>query len=429
VTVEFKGVKIITVTPFQMVSFMTSIQKLRSSPQMILFVVSFALCVEEILYGAVVPLTPMSPAHISDEHMVSTLYGAYAIGLIISAPILALITDRIGRRQPMIVGVMLLIAATILFMVGNTHEMVIASRMLQGAGAACTWTAGMALVAEYHVKHRVNAMSIALLGGTIGSVAGPLIGGELCDLYGYGPPFYLMLFLLAIDAFFRFVFISKHQVAKVKGNWGSTFKELGGVITDRAVLSGAFAVALAAAGWAMMEPLFPMHVIHIANATPSTVGMLFTFSNLIYAFMPPAVTFVSERIGVRNTTVLGLAVTAVSMPLLALTPNLVLATVVLSMITLGYAFTMNPTQAELGDAVDRRGSTSYAIAYAVSNLSYSLGMLAVDAYVEFLTDAAHKLDLFYILAIVSVLYMLCIPLFLVKVQPVSLPPVPAAEES
>jgi DHA1 family solute carrier family 18 vesicular amine transporter 1/2 len=395
---------------------MSWVEKLRTSPNMVLFVVSFALCIEEVLYGAVAPLTPMSPAHIKDEHMVSTLYGAYALGLIIAAPILALITDRIGRRQPMIVGVALLFVSAILFLVGTTPEVVVFSRILQGAGAACTWTAGLALVAEYFVARRVRAMGFALLGGTIGSVIGPLVGGEMYDIFGYALTIYFMLGLLAIDFVLRFVFISKKQLAKVKGPWKDTFAEVGGIITDKSVLTAAFAVALAAAGWAMMEPLFPMHVMRIAKATPATVGALFTFSNLIYAFMPPAVDAVSNKIGVRPTAVIGLLVTAVSMPLLALTPNLTLATVVLCLVTVGYAFTMNPTSAELGDAVDRRGSTSYAIAYAVSNLSYSLGMIAVDAYVEFVTDSAHKLQLLHILSITSGLFFLCIPLFLVKVK-------------
>ena len=192
--------------------------------------------------------------------------------------------------------------------------------------------------------------------------------------------------------------------------------EVGGIVTDKSVLTAAFAVALAAAGWAMMELLFPMHVMRIAKATPATVGALFTFSNLIYAFLPPAVDAVSNKIGVRPTAVIGLLITAISMPLLALTPNLTLATVLLCLITVGYAFTMNPTSAELGDAVDRRGSTSYAIAYAVSNLSYSLGMIAVDAYVEFVTDSAHKLQLLHILSITSGLFFLCVPLFLIKVK-------------
>jgi DHA1 family solute carrier family 18 vesicular amine transporter 1/2 len=394
---------------------MSWVEKLRTSPKMVLFVVSFALLVEEVLYGAVAPLTPMSPAKLSDEHMISTLYGAYALGLILAAPVLALITDRIGRRQPMIVGALLLTVSSIMFLVGNNVEIVFASRVLQGAGAACTWTAGLALVAEYFHKDRVRAMGFALLGGTIGAVAGPLIGGEMYDLFGFAIPMYLMIALLVLDLLLRFVFISPKQLTKAKGTWKHTFIEVGGIVTDKSVLSAAFAVSLAAAGWALMEPLFPMHVQHIAKASPSTVGALFTFSNLIYAFLPPVVSFVSDRIGTRHATVLGLVVTAVSMPLLALTPNLFLATVVLCLITVGYAFTMNPTSAELGDAVDRRGSTSYAIAYAVSNLSYSLGMIAVDLYVEFVTDKAHKLELFDILLIISALFLLCIPLFLAKV--------------
>jgi MFS family permease len=316
----------------------------------------------------------------------------------------------------MIIGVVMLFISAVLFLVGTTPDVVIFSRIMQGAGAACTWTAGLALVAEYFVARRVRAMGFALLGGTIGAVIGPLVGGEMYDIFGYALTIYFMLGLLAVDFILRFVFISKKQIAKVKSPWKETFAEVGGIITDKSVLTAAFAVSLAAAGWAMMEPLFPMHVMRIAKATPSTVGALFTFSNLIYAFMPPVVDAVSNKIGVRPTAVIGLFVTAVAMPLLALTPNLILATMVLCLITVGYAFTMNPTSAELGDAVDRRGSTSYAIAYAVYNLSYSLGMIAVDAYVEFVTDSAHKLQLLHILSITSGLFFLCIPLFLVKVK-------------
>lgn len=381
---------------------------------MVLFVVSFGLFVEEILYGVIAPLTPESPAQIRDEHFISILYGAYALGLILSTPVLAIVTDRLGRRRPMLFGVFFLLIATVLFAIGTTKEMHLIARVFEGMGAACTWTAGLALVAKYYVKDRVKGMGYAMLGATTGSIVGPVVGGEMFAAGGYTAPFYFVAAGLAVDASLRWLFVPSSKKRSNMKPWKDWFAELGGIVTDKSVLAAAFAVALAAAGWSLMEPLFPMHVIKIGHASPALIGALFTASNFLYAFCTPVVSIVSERIGVRPTTVLGLFSTAVCLPLLAFSTSIPLATAVLCLITIGYAFTVNPTSAELGDAVDRRGSNSYSVAYAVYNLAYSLGMIGVDGYLQYVTDSAHKLDLFHILAIVSVLFLLCTPFFMFK---------------
>ena len=386
---------------------------MRTSPLMVLFVVSLALFVEELLYGLVAPLTQASPAHIQDEHTISILYGAYALGTIAATPILGVITDRIGRRKPMEIGVILLSVSAILFCIGTNPAMHFIARVLQGIGAACTWTAGLALVAEYFVKDRVRAMGFAMLGATTGSIVGPMVGGQLFQLGGYVAPFNFAFAILALDAVFVYVF-TPFSKPKVKKTWRETGVELGGIVTDKSVLAAAFAVALAGAGWALMEPLFPMHVTRVGQASPASIGVGFTVSNLVYAFLAPVVGWISDHLGTRQTTAMGLALTAIALPLLALTPNITLATLVLCLVTVGYACTINPTSAELGDAVDRRGSTSYSVAYAIYNLAYSVGMIAADAYVEFFTEAAHKLELLQLLLVMSGLFLLCIPLFLRK---------------
>lgn len=410
-------------------ALMSLVEKLRSNSWMVLFICSFALFQEEFLYGLVCPLTPEAPAHIKDEHMISTLYGAYALGMLVATPILGLVTDRLGRRRPMILGGLFLGVAAILFAIGTSREILFVGRVLQGVGAACTWTAGLALVAKYCVKHRVRDMGYAMIGATAGSVFGPIVGGALFDKYGYVAPFLFAIGLVVVDTALRVGFTPSTTNPDKQPPWSETFKELGGIVTDRSVLSAAFAVALAAASWALMEPLFPMHAIRIANASPSTVGGLFTASNFLYAFLAPVVGWVSDRISVRLTTALGLGLTAVILPLLALTPNLFLAGTVLCLITVSYAFTINPTSADLGDAVDRRGSTSYSVAYAVYNLAYALGMIGVDTYIEFVTDSAHHLQLLHILLIVSGMFVLCLPLFLIKQKQPEAPPAAATESA
>ncbi len=391
---------------------MTWIEKLHSSPKVVMFVVAFALFMEEVLYGVVAPLTPDAPAGIKDEHMVSTLYGAYALGLIVSVPVLALVTDRIGRRLPMMVGAALLTISAILFCIGSSIPLYFIGRILEGIGASCTWTAGLALVAEYFVKKRVKAMGFAILASTVGSIIGPVVGGEMCEQFGYRIPFYVCIALLFVDLFFVSFFLAKGQRHEVKVPWSKHIEELKGIVSDHSILTAGMAVSLAAASWALMEPLFPMHILRIAGSSSSTViGIQFTISNIIYAVLTPMVDNFTEKWGVRQVTMAGLLSAAVFLPLLAFAPNIPLSTVALCLITVSYAFTMNPASAELGDAVDRRGSKSYAIAYAVYNLAYSLGMIGVDAYVEYVTDETHKLELLHILLIMSVLYLVSIAFF------------------
>ena len=242
----------------------------------------------------------------------------------------------------MVLGAILLGISAVMFGIGTSQELMFAARIVQGAGATCTWTAGMALVAKYCVKNRVRAMGFAMLGATTGSIVGPFRGRRNFDKFGYQVPFYVACTLIIVDMFLRITFTPATTNPAAQPPWSKTFAELRGIITDKSVLSAAFAVALAAASWALMEPLFPMHVIRIANASPSMIGGIFTASNFLYAFLAPMVGFVSDRIGVRSTTALGAGMTAVILPMLALSPNLFWAGTVLCLITVSYAFTINP---------------------------------------------------------------------------------------
>lgn len=81
------------------------------------------------------------------------------------------------------------------------------ARISQGAAAAATWTAGLALVAEHYVEKRVQMMGFAMMGNTAGSVVGPAAGGWLYEIGGYTLPFAITGVLVAIDAALRFLLL------------------------------------------------------------------------------------------------------------------------------------------------------------------------------------------------------------------------------
>jgi hypothetical protein len=88
----------------------------------------------------------------------------------------------------------------------------------------------------------------------------------------------------------------------------------------------------------------------------------------------------------------GTAAMAIALPSLGLGNGAV--AVSLCVVSVCYAFMLNPTSAELGNAVDRRGMSCYAAAYAVYNLAYAVGQMAASGLhrrvgeVELLAGAA-----------------------------------------
>jgi DHA1 family solute carrier family 18 vesicular amine transporter 1/2 len=368
----------------------------------VLYVVAYALFMDYWIYGLLVPLTPYFPAQIKGESQLALLYGGYAAGGLVATPIFGYLGDRIGCRRVLIAGVILSAAATALFWFGATFSLAFLARFLQGTATAATWTAGLALIAERYVEKRVQMMGLALVGSTAGSVIGPVAGGVLYQMGGFALPFVITSVLVAIDAGQR-IFILPSE----RPNRGAS-ADLLALLLDKSIMVPGLAVALAAFGWGIVEPLLPEHLVH-SEATPTTIGLLFTIATIAYGLCAPLVGWVATRLPIKKVVAGGTLGMAITLPLLGFFQGIVLTGVGLCLVSISFAFTLNPTSAELGNAVDRRGFSCYSAVYAVYNIAYLVGMMASNA---FASVAAGQLKLYQTLLCVTVLLLLFIPLLL-----------------
>ena len=81
----------------------------------------------------------------------------------------------------------------------------------------------------------------------------------------------------------------------------------------------------------------------------------------------------------------------------------------LCLVSMSFAFMLNPTSAELGNAVDRRGLKCYTAVYAVYNIAYSVGMMASNA----VATAAGHLQFYQTLLCVSAVLIISLPLLFI----------------
>jgi MFS transporter, DHA1 family, solute carrier family 18 (vesicular amine transporter), member 1/2 len=363
----------------------------------VFYVITYALFLDYFIYGLVVPLTSYSPAQLTGHGQLSLLYGGYALGVFGATPVFGLLGSRVGGKRILMIGVVLSGVATLLFWFAPTLFLACAARLFQGAASAATWTAGLALIAEHYVENRVQMMGLALAGSTAGSVLGPLAGGILYQTGGYNLPFLALALLVGVDLVQRFFLLPGAKSAPGPG--------LLALLLDKSVLVPGLAVALAAFGWGIVEPLLPEHLSR-SEATPAAIGVVFTISTIAFGLITPVVSKLATRVPIKAVIAGGTIAMAITLAILGLLPGIVLTGFGLCLVSMSFAFMLNPTSAELGNAVDRRGLSCYTAVYAVYNIAYSIGMMASNA----VATAAGHLQFYQTLLCVSVVLLVSLPL-------------------
>jgi MFS transporter, DHA1 family, solute carrier family 18 (vesicular amine transporter), member 1/2 len=341
----------------------------RARPRATLLTVTVALFTDGFLYGVMVPLGSAAGVGADSEAMLGIMYGAYAVGVLATTPVFGILSDRVGRRPPMLWGFGVQAVATLLFAAAGGVGSMLVARLLQGVAAAATWTAGLALVAEHFTEHRAEKLGVAMMGSTGGLLVGPVTGGILLEWGGYQLPLLVAGGLLLLDGALRVTILADAARGEAPPS------PLGQLVRDRSVLAAAVVVILSSIGWSLLEPLFPAHLARVAGASPATVGLLFTISSLMYGLTAPVVGKVVDRWGAWPTMTFGVVAMAVTLPLLVVPAAIVGAGVVLVAVDVAFGFLMNPTLDELASAVDRRHHGAYATVYAIFNMAYSVGTI------------------------------------------------------
>jgi len=364
-----------------------------------------------LVYGLIVPLSSYSPAGEMGGERLSMLYASYALGVLAATPVFGYLGDRLGYHKPMIAGALLSGAAILLFWLASNFPLLLLARLFQGAAAAGTWTIGLSLVAEHYVPDRVRMMGYALIGSTAGSIIGPAIGGGLFQLGGYSLPFAITAAMALVDLAMRTFLLADKRTRSQES------PDLRALLLDKSVLVPALAIGLAAFGWGIVEPLMPP-ALERGGASPAEIGGIFTIATIFYGLCAPAVAWTSEHFPIRSVIIVGIVGMAFSLILLGQLNGPIQVGIGMCLLSAAFAFTLNPTSAELGNAIDRRGLSCYAAVYAVYNIAYSIGQMATNGLA---TAAIHLVNLSQIFGSTAAAMMLCVPLLIrLKDQPVEM---------
>lgn len=111
---------------------------------------------------------------------------AFLLGLTFGQLMFGPLSDRLGRRRPLIVGALLCVVASVVAATAPTVGILIAARFAQGFGGAAGMVIGRAVISDLTGgKTAGRAFSLMMIVGGVAPVVAPFAGGLLVDSLGW----------------------------------------------------------------------------------------------------------------------------------------------------------------------------------------------------------------------------------------------------
>lgn len=359
--------------------------------------------------------------------MVGALLFVYAFGIIASAPIFAILADRWKNKRLLMIGGLISLALAVALMgVADTYWMLVLARFLQGVSAGAIWSLGLALVADAYADMDTGmgqAMGTVLTGYTLGSIAGPPIGGFLWAVHPLAP-FLCCEALIVIDLVARLLIVERkipssnvvpdqgeeegvgERAPLLSGEGSATSSSVRYVgesvstatssniptnqdptkvdwlhlLCSKQLLILLAICVLAGIVLTDIEPTLPLWLERIYGLNPFEIGMVFLALMVPNIVFGPLVGYLVDHYGSQPLMTIGVATTAVAQILPAFVwrtgeegkPVLAWTCFALFLYSSALNFMLDPLAPEIANCVPRG---AYSKAYSLFNMAWSFGIM------------------------------------------------------
>jgi DHA1 family solute carrier family 18 vesicular amine transporter 1/2 len=346
----------------------------RSSRRFVLGLVTFAAFTDIVAYSVAVPVLPDLTRKLgATPTTVGLLFASFGVTVLCVAIPMGAMSDRVGRKSPLVAGLVGLTIATLMFAFAETLPSLFVARLAQGAADAVTWVVGFALLADlYGPAERGRASGIVMSGASSAFVVGPSLGGWLYELGGLRLPF------LAVAGMATVAAIAALGLKLPPTHSRPEPVPILSVLRVPAVGACAAAVIIAAATMSMLEPVLALH-LQALGVNPARIGLVFGIAAVASAMLHPLYGRLADRLGARRLTLWGLVVSGCALPLVGRVVSFESAVPIFVVETAALALMIAPSLSYMGEATSSAGLGSFGVAYGLYNVAWGVGLLGGPA--------------------------------------------------
>ena len=396
---------------------LTAIDKFKNQKFVIVFAVAFSMFVDAMSYGVVVPLLPIYSDKVLtlSNAAISFFVATYAVGLLLCVPFVNLISKKIGNKNALILGGILLILSSLIFPLGNSYGILLLARFLQGASAAITWTCGLSLVAQsVHPQHRSTALATAMVGVSVGHLIGAPFAGFLYQIGGLFFPFFGVAFFGIISLVLILSLQKENEIFREKSSYKNLdFIKL--ISKNRILMALSGIVLLESFMLSFLEPNLSLYAARNFNASSETIGLLFGTQVLALGIFSPLAGKIADNYGKVKIIPIGIFASGIIFIMMSNTQLLSSYFILMGVLGAACAFSVSPVLSAFADEIDKSEMKGlYHIAYGFLNLIYSVGMITGPS-AGFIMNEVWSSQTSYI--IIGLILITSVPLFILHVLP------------
>ena len=160
--------------------FQDRIAKYNLTAEKILPIIVISVIVDMLGYTMVMPLLPFyAQSFGASDFMVGIIISMNAVTSLIMGPMWGKLSDRYGRKPILLISQAGTLISFIVLAFSNSTMMLIASRLLDGLFGGQIPVINAAITDVTAPQTRAEKMAIMAISMTVGSIAGPMIGGYL----------------------------------------------------------------------------------------------------------------------------------------------------------------------------------------------------------------------------------------------------------
>jgi MFS family permease len=321
-----------------------------------------------VFFSAIAPLLPGYVADLGlSKAQAGVLSAAYPAGTLIASLPAGLLAARIGPRGTVIVGLLMLGAASVVFGFADEFLLLDAARFTQGAAGALIWSGALTwLVTTAPPERRGSVIGTALGTAITGALVGPALGALAAEI-GTEPVFSGVFFVAAILA----VVAARLPDAHHPESQGR--REVVETILSRPILIATMLVAIPSVMFGAVEVLVPLRIAELGGGHELIAGSFIAGAALEAALAPVAGRY-SDRAGRRVLFVSGLAICAAAMAAIAVAESLGVVLTALILTSLGGGICFTPVLTMLSEMAEAsRLHQGYSA--GLSNMAWAAGQV------------------------------------------------------